>query len=43
MEVYGERHPSVAASYNNIAYVFRRTGDPQKAASYAAKAKAAWS
>ncbi|MBV6342278.1 tetratricopeptide repeat protein, partial [Candidatus Magnetobacterium casense] len=42
-EVYGERHPSVATTYNNMAIVYDETGDKQKAADYIAKAKAAWS
>ncbi|MBV6342562.1 tetratricopeptide repeat protein [Candidatus Magnetobacterium casensis] len=42
MEVYGEKHPYIAGSYNNLAYLFRQTGDTQKADFYAAKAEAAW-
>ncbi|MES0336273.1 MAG: tetratricopeptide repeat protein [Candidatus Magnetobacterium sp. LHC-1] len=41
LKVYGERHPSVATTYNNLAYVYSHTGDPQKSAEYTAKAKAA--
>ncbi|MES0336066.1 MAG: tetratricopeptide repeat protein [Candidatus Magnetobacterium sp. LHC-1] len=42
-EVYGTRHPYIKRLCNNMAIVYDETGDPQKAADYRVKAKAAWS
>ncbi|MBF0338747.1 MAG: ATP-binding protein [Nitrospirae bacterium] len=42
LKVYGDKHPDIAASYRNLADVFAKSGDPQKAAEYTAKAEAAW-
>ncbi|MES0337561.1 MAG: tetratricopeptide repeat protein [Candidatus Magnetobacterium sp. LHC-1] len=42
LEVYGDKHPDIAASYRNLADVFAKSGDPHKAAEYTAKAEAAW-
>ncbi|KJU81775.1 hypothetical protein MBAV_006029 [Candidatus Magnetobacterium bavaricum] len=43
LEVYGERHPSVATVRGNMAAVSDKSGYPQKAAESAAKTKTVWS
>ncbi|MBV6343345.1 tetratricopeptide repeat protein [Candidatus Magnetobacterium casense] len=40
LEIYGERHPSVATSYNNIGEAWRALGDPKQAIAFYEKSLA---
>ncbi|KJU87027.1 hypothetical protein MBAV_000769 [Candidatus Magnetobacterium bavaricum] len=42
LAVYGERHPSVATSYNNIGGAWRALGDPKQAIAFLEKSLAIW-
>ncbi|MBF0606871.1 MAG: tetratricopeptide repeat protein [Magnetococcales bacterium] len=40
LEIYGEKHPDVANSYNNIGETWRALGDPKQAIAFLEKALA---